>query len=342
MCKLLEAIEKVSDYESGAIVENCRNELQMNDILSENMKFKIEQKKYLEEINSLQDLVQTLNIEKKSLTIRLIKKGDYKIENQNEDKSNENVEEIKNERDMYKGMLSEETKNNSRNKFQQEVSSERIIQTRAFKNLINQGKALRKKLDVYKERNDNLYKYKDDYKDNFRKECHLIMQKEEEKRETLSNEIKAIHARLAEAEKEKSEALIMLENLKKINNENKNNKNWQELIEILITDKESLKSKNNDLAQKLAEMTKKNEDYELRKYEISQEPEIVKMHKTIEDLKQKLKNEHLTVESLISEIELTGNAYEKLEEKTKSFSIQLAEQEVLYNKLMNEKVKESS
>ena len=110
----------------------------------------------------------------------------------------------------------------------------------------------------------------------------------------------------------------------------------------MTKDKESLKSQNSELKQKISDLTKKIEELEVHKTEANSEPETAKLSKIIEDYKQKLRAEHSTVENLISEIELTGNAYEKLEEKTKSLTFQLAEQEQLYNKLMNEKVKESS
>jgi hypothetical protein len=340
--KLLETIEKINEYESGAIVENCRSELQVNDILTESMKYKIENKKYIEEIERLKDLVETLSIEKTTLSIRLIKKGEYKIDSQSPDKINENVEEIKNERDMYKDMLSQETKKNSRNKFQQEISNEKIVQSKAFKNLIHQAKALRKKLEVYKQRNESLYKYKEDFREMLRKESHQIMIREEDKRELLVSEIKAIQNKLYACEREKKEALLSLENLKTISKEYKNGKHWEELIEILTKDKELLKSKNAELNQKISEISKKLEELETHKFDPSQDSEVSKLHKVIDDYKQKLKSEHSTVESLINEIELTGNAYEKLEEKTKSLTLQISEQETLYNKLMNEKVKESS
>ena len=143
--KLLETIEKVNEYESGAIVENCRVDLQTHDILAENMRLKVVNKKYMDELNKLQELVNSLNVEKSNLTIRLIKKGDYQLSSQVPEKSSENIEEIKNERDMYKEMLNEETKKNTRTKFQQEVSSERIVQSKAFKTLIHQAKSLKKK-----------------------------------------------------------------------------------------------------------------------------------------------------------------------------------------------------
>ena len=340
--RLLEAIEKVPDYESGAIVENCRNELQSNEILSENMKMKAEMKWYMDEVNRLQEYMQVLSVEKANLTIRLIKKGDYKIENQPSDKSNENVEEMKNERDMYKKLLTEETEKNSRRRFQQEVSMKKLVESRAFKNLIQQAKSLRKKIDDYRARCDKLYKYRDEFQEVLKKECHRIIQKEEEKRGALSNEIKIIQSKLAESEREKNEAIISLESFKTLNNEHKNSKNWHELVEILTKDKENLRVQNRDLKQKNTDLLQRINELEISKYEVTQEPDPQKLHKIIDDLKNKLKSEHSTVENLISEIELTGNAYEKLEEKVKSLTLQLAEQECLYNKLMNEKVKESA
>ena len=98
---------------------------------------KSEIKWYMDEVNRLQEYVQVLSVEKANLTIRLIKKGDYKIENQLSDKSNENVEEMKNERDMYKKLLTQETEKNARSKFQQEVSMKKLVESRAFKNLIH-------------------------------------------------------------------------------------------------------------------------------------------------------------------------------------------------------------
>ena len=195
----------------------------MNEISAENMKIKLDMKKYSEELGRLQDLVQVLTVEKANLAIRLIKKGDYKIESQNSEKANENLEEIKNERDMYKEMLTQEAKKNGRNRFQQEVSSERIVQSRAFKNLIHQAKSLKKKIDVFRERNENLYKYRNDFEEVLNKECYGFMHKQEQKYEKLSNEIKNLHTRLSITEKEKNEAIQSLEVLKSANNEHKNN-----------------------------------------------------------------------------------------------------------------------
>lgn len=342
MKKLLETIEKVAEYESGAIVENCRAELQTNEILSENMRIKMQMNKYIEENHRLQEFVQTLTIEKANLSLRLIKKGDYKADSQSPEKCNEDIEKLKNERNMYKEMLEKETKKNSQIRFQHEVSNERLIKSKAFKNLISQAKSLKKKLDGYRERNDGLYKYKEEFQDTLRQECKIIIQKEEEKRKVLLNEAKSMGSKIAVLEKEKNEACLALEELKTSTNERKSNNNWHELVEILTKDKDNLRQQNTSLKQQNSELLQKIADLDPYRYETSQDPELQKLQKIIEELKQKFKSEHLNVESLINEIEITGDAYTKIEEKAKSLTMHLADQEVLYNKLMNEKVKESS
>lgn len=341
--KLLETIEKVSEYESGAIVENCRADLQSHEVLAENMRLKALNKKYLDEVSRLQELANLLSVEKSNLTIRLIKKGDYQLSSQALEKTSENVEEIKNERDMFREMLNEETKKNTRTKFQQEVSNERVVQSRAFKTLIHQAKSLKKKLESYKDRIESLNRYKDEFNEMMRKETGSIMQKEEEKRDALAREIKGFQAKIVQLEREKSQAVLEVESLRALSKERKpKENNWHELVDCLSKDKENLKTQNLLLKQKNQEISKKLEELELKKLEPSSETEVVKLQKLVEDYRQKLKSEHQTTESLIAEIEVTGNAYENLEGKNKSLTFQLAEQENLYNKLLNEKLKESS
>ncbi|OMJ69389.1 hypothetical protein SteCoe_32891 [Stentor coeruleus] len=340
--KLLEAIDKVAEYESGVIVENCRAELQTNEILSENMKLKQDLKRYIDEVTRLQDTVTSLSTEKATLSIRLIRKGDYKIDNQSSDKTNENIDEIKNQRDTLEKMYIDESKKYSQIKYQKEVSHERIIRSKAFKDLIDQAKILRDKLKDYKERANYLSRYKDDHKEILRSKCEGIIEKEYKKRQSLENEIKSLQKKMVLLEKEKNENLFELDTMRAMKNDKSTGNHFTELIDSLNKDKETLKVKNSALQKTIEELNKKIYDYEMKGIETSQEPENIKFLKIIDDYKQKLKNEQAMQEKLYGEIGVAEDAYEKIEEKMRNLALQLVEQEKLYNKLMNEKVRESA
>lgn len=95
-----------------------------------------------------------------------------------------------------------------------------------------------------------------------------------------------------------------------------------------------------DLDTRLKEQ--RNQILELKQHIKAKDHLISKLEGQVKHLKQDLKSEKKGNESLINEIEVTGNAYEETMKKNKTLTHLLNEKEQNYIQLMNERVKESN
>lgn len=338
--RLLEAIEKVSDYETGTIIENCKDYLNINLIQSENMRLKIELSRYKEESQRLASEVDDLTVKKMNLEVRLIKKGDFNVETSSD--KGEDLGEIKRQRDAFEKRYKDEILNKTKNNYVKNVSFEHFIKSRTFKEVIQNSLKLKSRMEDYRKKYNELYEYRIKFKEKLRKESEYIEDKEQAKREDLERKVKKLMKELSSAESAKNEAIQLLEIQQKVQAEQKTSNNFTIIIELLTKDKQVLKEEIFKLKEQIADLNKQIETYESSQLSNSTEPEVQKLQKLIEELRKKLRSEQQKSEKLIEAIEVTENAYENIEEKIKLISNQLVQQEELYNKLMGEKVKEAS
>jgi len=336
---LLEAVEKVTDFEIGAIIENSRENLNINNLQGENQKLRSELTELRSECSRLLKENEEIKLKKTNLEVRLIRKGDLNIDVS--EKNSEDLQKVLQQKEAYEKLYKDEMGKRSRTQHAEKVSFELFVKSRGFKDLIRQAKKINMKLKYYREKCEGLYDYREKFKEKLRKECEWIADKEAQKREELEIKVKKVVRESVNLESAKNEAIQALELHKKLQTETKRSNVSNSLIEILTCDKDSLKRKNLKLKSKLDEVSKRLEDYESGQKFTSTDPETVKLNRLFEDCKKKLKSEQQNSENLIKEIEVAENAYEKIEEKMKAFTIQLAQQEELYNKLMSEKVKEA-
>lgn len=340
LSRLLEAIEKVSDYETGTIVENCKDYLNVNSIQSENMRLKIELSRFKEENLRLGNEVDELNLKRMNLEVRLIKKGDFNVETSSD--KGEDIGEIKRQRDAFEKRYKDEIMKKSKSNYVKNVSFEHFIKSRTFKEVIQNAQKLKSRMEDYRKKYNELYEYRIKFKEKFRKECQHIEDKELEKRDEIERKVKKLMKEISLAESYKNEAAQMLEIQRKVQAEQKSSNNFAVLIELLNNDKETLKGENTKLKEQVEILNKQIEKYELIQNPNSTDTESQKLLKLLEELKKKLRSEQQKSENLIKEIEVTENAYESIEEKIRLVTNQLVQQEELYNKLMSEKVKEAS
>ena len=338
--KLLETIRKVSDYEVGSILENCMEHLNTSSIRSENMQLKYENGRFKEEISVLRNEVDELSLKKTNLELRLIKKGDSNMDSSSD--KVEDIQEIKNQRDSYKKLYKESMITQRRTSYTREVSLEPLIKSKIWQDFISDVLHLKKKLKRYREKYNHLYDYRIKFEDKLEKSCYELEKKESKKRHDLEKEVKKLCKDLESIEKSKNEALQSLEIQKNLQTQLKYSNNSSVLISTLESEKVKLKEKNLKLKEKLQIIRKNIENLESTQKTSSSEPETQKILQVLEETRSKLKAEQMNSDALIKEIEVTENAYEKMIEKVKVLTKQLADQEELYNKLMSEKVKEAS
>jgi E3 ubiquitin-protein ligase BRE1 len=159
--------------------------------------------------------------------------------------------------------------------------------------------------------------------------------------EDLEEEKTRLKRQLAEYSKEKNEALARLEEEQKKNNELKDLLYLKEIDTTKPLKEENYAGLNDsELNVRLKEY--RTEVNELKNQLKSKELALSKHESIIRQLKQDLKIEKRTNESLINEIEVTGNAYEETMKKNKSLAAQLVEQEQNCIQLMNERLKEEN
>ena len=338
--KLLETIRKVSDYEVGSILENCKEHLNTSSIRSENMQLKHENVRFKQEISVLRNEVDELTLKKTNLELRLIRKGDSNMDSSSD--KVEDIQEIKNQRDSYKKLYKESMITQRRTSYTREVSLEPLLKSKIWQDFISDILRLKKKLKRYQEKYDHIYDYRIKFEDKLEKNCYELEKKESKKRHDLEKEVKKLCKDLESIEKSKNEALQSLEISKNLQTQLKHSNNSSILVETLEADKVKLKEKNSKLKEKLQAMRKNIESLESSQITSSSEPETKKILTILEETRSKLKAELMNSDALIKEIEVTENAYEKMIEKVKVLTRQLADQEELYNKLMSEKVKEAS
>lgn len=336
---MLEAVEKVTDFEIGAIIENCKEGLNINNLQGENLRLRSELSELRLECSRLLKENEEVKLKKMNLEVRLIRKGDLNIDAI--EKNSEDLQKVLQQKEAYEKLYKDEIVKRTRNHHAEKVSFEQFIKSRGFKDLIRQAKKINMKLKYYREKCEDLYDYREKFKDKLKKECEWVTDNEAQKREELEKKLKKVTRESFSLESAKNEAIQALELQKKLQTETKRSNVSNSLIEILTNDKESLKKKNLKLKSKLEEVSKRLEDYESGQKFTSTDPDTVKLNRLLEDYRKKLKSEQQNSENLIKEIEVAENAYEKIEEKMKAITLQLAQQEELYNKLMSEKVKEA-
>lgn len=332
-------MDKVTDYETGAIIENCKENLNINSIQGENMKLKYELSNCRAELARVQNENEELSLKKMNLEVRLVRKGDLNVENSVE-KNSEDLQKVKQQKEVYEKLYKDEIQKRNRTQHVEKVSFEQFVRSRGFKDLIRQAKKMKGKMKYYRDKCEDLCEYRENFREKLKKECERIMENEGKKRDELEKKLKKVTRESFSLETSKNEAIQELELQKKLQTETKRSNVSSNLIEILSNDKDSLKKKNLKLKSKLDEVSKKLEDYESGQKFASTDSEMQKLNKLLEDYRKKLKSEQQNSENLIKEIEVAENAYEKIEEKIKTLTTQLAQQEELYNKLMREKVKE--
>ncbi|OMJ91680.1 hypothetical protein SteCoe_5707 [Stentor coeruleus] len=270
-----------------------------------------------------------------------------------------------------------------------EVSEERFVRSKAFKSLVSQARTVVKTMEQLKKNNEELQKINDDHIESKNRDLKLITNREEEKRQVLVDQMQNLQTRLTSIEKERDEALMNLNMLKKEKVHQKTSSNYRFVIEDLEEEKNRLRKqisdfnkeksnlilrieeeqkRSNDLCDALVlkdiEMSKdkkdtilselpeseliqrledyKNELLELKNQIKIKDSVISKNESIIRQLKQDIKNEKRNNETLINEIDVTGNAYEEIVKKNKVLSSQLAEQEQNCIQLMNERLKENN
>ena len=312
----------------------------MSSIRSENMQLKYENVRFKEEISVLRNEVDELTLKKTNLELRLIKKGDSNIDSSSD--KVEDIQEIKNQRDSYKKLYKESMIAQRRTSYAREVSLEPLIKSKIWQDFISDVLRLKKKLKRYQDKYNHLYDYRIKFEDKLEKSCYELEKKESKKRHDLEKEVKKLCKDLESIEKSKNEALQSLEICKNFQTQLKYSNNSSVLISTLESDKVKLKEKNSKLKEKLQIIRKNFESLEASQKTSSSEPETQKVLLMLEDTRSKLKAEQMNSDALIKEIEVTENAYEKMIEKVKVLTKQLADQEELYHKLMSEKVKEAS
>jgi len=264
----------------------------------------------------------------------------------------EELKQIIKERDMFKKGFEDDFLSKFKTGYEDLTSEERLLQSKVFKNILYQARALKKRLDRYRDTNDDLYKYKEDYDDKISRETYKIRKREEEKREDLLKQIHELNKKINSIESEKNGLASKLENLQSASKDTANQAHYLNLIETLEKEctarkssNEELRRLNNELSYRLESANKKITDSLETLKNIEGEDrkakEIHMLKAQIDELKKEIKIEQSTNENLIKELDVTGTAYEESLKKNKTLAQQINEQEQNYIQLMNERVKES-
>lgn len=295
----------------------------------------------------------------------------------------------KEEKKFITSQLEEKSEKLMKIQLEMEVSEERFVRSKAFKSLVAQARTVVKTMEQLKRNNEELQKINDDHIESKNRDLKLITNREEEKRQALVDQIQNLQTRLTNIEKERDEALMNLNMLKKEKVHQKTSSNYRFVIEDLEEEKSRLRKqisdcskeksdlllrfeeeqkRSNDLRDalvlkdiELSKVTKevipsdlpepeliqrlkdyRNEVLELKNQLKAKDSAISKNESIIRQLKQDIKNEKRNNETLINEIDVTGNAYEEIVKKNKVLSSQLAEQEQNCIQLMNERLRENN
>ena len=194
-----------------------------------------------------------------------------------------------------------------------EVSEERFVRTKAFKSLVSQAKNIVKNIESLKKTNEELQKTNEDFNDNKYKEFKSLIIREEGERGHLESQNQALHIKLANTEKERDEALSMLNLLKKEKVHQKTSSNYKYIIEDLEEEKNRLK-------KQLNEYLKEKNDAVLR---------LEEEQKKINELKDQL---------YIKEIELskTTKPEETIDQSDSDINVRLKEYRLEINELKNQ------
>jgi hypothetical protein len=338
--RLLETIKKVSDYEAGSILENCKEQLDVSSIRSENMRLKHDLISMKDENFRMRGEIDDLTMKKTNLEIKLMKKGESSFETSS-DKADD-VGELKRQRDAYEKMYKNEIFDKKKKQYVNEITFGNFINSRIFKGIVTSAIKINEKLKVYREKYNDAYEFRISFKDKLKKEVRYIEERENKKRDELEKKVERIVKDMEKIKSSRDDALRALEVQKKLQKELKSSNNFSVLIETLESDKSKLNEKNSKLKEKLQNLNKTIETLEDLQKSSASEPSDQKLIRLLEETRSKLKLEQQNSDNLIKEIEVTENAYEKQVEKVKMLTKQLSAQEEIYQKLMSEKVKEAS
>ena len=158
--------------------------------------------------------------------------------------------------------------------------------------------------------------------------------------EDLEDERNRLKKQIAESSKEKAEISSRLEEEQKKVNELRDVVMLKEIEITKLHKDEPIEFKNDDdLNSRLRDY--RNEVLELKNQIKNKDLTISKNESNIRQIKQDLKIEKRNNDFLISEIEVTGNAYEETMKKNKLLAAQLVEQEQSCIQLMNERLREN-
>ncbi|OMJ93517.1 hypothetical protein SteCoe_3493 [Stentor coeruleus] len=159
--------------------------------------------------------------------------------------------------------------------------------------------------------------------------------------EDLEEEKNRLRKQISDCSKEKSDLLLRFEEEQKRSNDLRDALVLKD-IELSKVTKEVIQDDlpEPELIQRLKDY--RNEVLELKSQLKVKDSTISKNDSIIRQLKQDIKNEKRNNETLINEIDVTGNAYEEIVKKNKLLSSQLAEQEQNCIQLMNERLRENN
>mgnify|MGYP003564541240 FL=1 len=262
------------------------------------------------------------------------------------------VAEILKEKEALKTQLEEEVRKNQKLLLEFNVSEERFLKTKAFRQLVSEARSVSRKYEEAKKSIFELKSYRDKYEDRNFKEVRRVLREEEEKKNQLQERIKQLQEQLACAQSERDTAQTKFNLLTEQSNISNNFSSLEELVKDLRDEKSSLRTQLEETKQKLSEMKSKLDAEHNKSTEALEnkngetEPDkarlISQLQSSIKSLKEELETERLTNDSLISELEITNKAYEEMSAKREQLAKQLAQQEQTYNQVVQERLKETS
>ena len=335
---LLIAIEK---FKSGYTQEDITRKIttlqdayikasfQFSEYKSEIQQLKSLNTRLNETITTKNNELEELKIVKENLNIKLIKsasalnckcrcrcgarKNDDEEEYDDIKELKAEINKLREEKKYYTAIAEEKIEKLNKLQFEMEVSEERFVRTKAFKSLVSQAKNIVKNIESLKKTNEELQKTNEDFNDNKYKEFKSLIIREEGERGHLESQIQALHIKLANTEKERDEALSMLNLLKKEKVHQKTSSNYKYIIEDLEEEKNRLK-------KQLNEYLKEKNDAVLR---------LEEEQKKINELKDQL---------YIKEIELskTTKPEETIDQSDSDINVRLKEYRLEINELKNQ------
>ena len=255
-----------------------KTSFQISEYKSEIQQLKNQNSKLNERISQKNEEIDELKLSKETINIKLLKsinalnckcscrcgarKPEIVDEEEYDDVKQLKAEnnKLREEKKYYSSQLEEKVEKLTKLQLEMEVSEERFIRSKAFKSLVNQARSIIKNMENLKKSNEDLQKINDDFNDAKYKEIKNILAKEEEKRNSLENQIQGMHSKMSNIERERDEAFSTINILKQEKVHQRTTVNFKYIIEDLEEERARLKKQIGEYLKEKTDLTNRLEE----------------------------------------------------------------------------------